>query len=77
MGFLIISVSDPGFFSPGSAFFSESGSGSAKNPDPIRKNPDMRKKTVLKLEVKLKKVLYFISNTIDIVLFGQATPKPG
>ena len=35
------SVSDPGFFpDPDQNFFSESGSGSAKNPDPIRKNPD-------------------------------------
>ena len=39
---VVISVSDPGFFpDPDQTFFSESrfGSGSAKNPDPIRKNP--------------------------------------
>ena len=34
------SVSDPGFFRIRISLFSESGSGSAKNPDPIRKNPD-------------------------------------
>ena len=28
------------FFYPDQPFVSESGSGSAKNPDPIRKNPD-------------------------------------
>ena len=40
---VVISVSDPGFFpDPDQTIFSESGSGSgsAKNPDPIRKNPD-------------------------------------
>ena len=42
------SVSDPGFFfpDPDQPFFLsprplEFGSGSAKNPDPIRKNPDL------------------------------------
>ena len=47
------SVSDPGFFSGSGSeyFFSESGSGSAKNPDPIRKNPDPWK-NVPKLELK-------------------------
>ena len=35
------SVSDQGFFpGSGSEFFSESGSGSTKTPDTIRKNPD-------------------------------------
>ena len=41
---LVPSVSDPGIFlpdlDPDQTFFSESGSGSAKNPVPIRKNPD-------------------------------------
>ena len=52
---------------PGSDFFSESGS--AKNPDPIRKK---RPKT----GVKTEKMLYFISSTLHTVLFGQAPRKP-
>ena len=36
----------------------------------------IREKNVLKLELKWKKILYFISSTLNIVLFGQAPPKP-
>ena len=37
----LASVADPVFFpGSGSGFFPESGSGSAKNPDQIRKNPE-------------------------------------
>ena len=41
-GFASLGTDNWKFFSPGSGldFFSESGSGSAENPDPIRKNPD-------------------------------------
>ena len=39
-GILLCSVSDPVFSPDPDQTFSESGSGSAKNPDPIRKNPD-------------------------------------
>ena len=57
------------FFFFGSDFFSESGSGLAKKPDPIRKN-------VLKLEKKQRKKLYFISSTPNTALFDQAPPTP-
>ena len=69
----LTSVSDPVFFSRiriGISLFYESGSGSAKNPD-----PDPWKKRP-KIGVKVKKILYFISSTLNIVLFGQAPPKP-
>ena len=40
------------------------------SPDPDR--PKIRPKT----EVKVEKNLYFISSTLNTVLFGQAPPKP-
>ena len=47
-------------------FFPESGSGSAKTPDPVRKK---RPKTGVKVEI-------FISTRFNTVLFGKAPPKP-
>ena len=78
------SVSDPGFF-PGSesgsglTFFSEfgSGSGSAKNPDPIRKKSGSGSvKKCPRTRVKVEKMLHFISSTRNTVFFGQGPPKP-
>ena len=61
-------VSDPGFFQdPDWIFFSESGSGSAENPDPKK-----RPKTVS----TSKKLAYFIFSTLNTVLFGQVPPNP-
>ena len=60
-----------GFFfpDPDQTFFSEAGSGSAKNPDPDpwKKHPKTR--------VKVEKILYFISSTLNTFFFGQAPPK--
>ena len=47
-------------------FFPESGSGSAKTPDPVRKK---RPKTGVKVEI-------FISTRFNTVLFGKGPPKP-
>ena len=62
------SVSDPGFFRIRISLFSESGSGSAKNPDPIRKNPDpnrwiKRPKAVVK-EKKCYGIFHIYSSTL-------------
>ena len=66
-----ISVSVPGFFpDPDQPFLSRSGSD--KNPDPWKKRP----KTRIKVLKKYRYLLYFISCTLNIVLFGQAPPKP-
>ena len=43
-------------------------SGNIPDPDPWKKHP--------KTGVKVKKVLYFISSTLNVVLFGQTPPKP-
>ena len=64
------SVLDPGFFSgSGSNFFPESGSGSAQNPDPIRKIlVRIHEKNVLKLEAHVEIFIYFIFSTLKTVL---------
>ena len=51
-------------------FFPESGSGSAENPDPIRKNPDPEPwKKIPKTVSKSRKLVYFIFSTLNTVLF--------
>ena len=54
-------------------FFLESGSGSAENPDQIRKNPDPD--PWKKLHKTVSTVQVDIFSTLNTVLFGQVTPK--
>ena len=54
-----------------------SGSGSAKNPDPIRENPDLDPcKKSPKTARTGRTILYFIFSNLNTVLFGQVHPKP-
>ena len=48
------------------------------DPDPDRPKSQIRisKKKRPKTGVKVEKMLYFISSTLNTVFFGQAPPKP-